>query len=66
MMFNTTKKNTKLYFEIIQKLYYNNKLSSVELSNLTNRSIPLITKSVNTLIEQGFVEESGYAPSSGG
>lgn len=66
MMFNTTKKNARLYFEIIQKLYYHDKLSSVELSNLTNRSIPLITKSVNALIEQGFIEESGYAPSSGG
>lgn len=65
-MFGTTKKNAKLYFEIIQNLYYKNKLSSVELSSITNRSIPLITKSINTLIELGYIEESGYAPSSGG
>ncbi|MFD1631895.1 ROK family protein [Pseudopedobacter beijingensis] len=65
-MFNTSKKNARLYFDIIQQLYYNQKLSCVELSTLINKSIPLVTKSINYLIEQGYVEESGYAPSSGG
>ncbi len=65
-MFNTTKKNARLYFDIIQQLYYNTELSCVELSLLIHKSIPLVTKSVNHLIEQGFVKEQGYAPSSGG
>lgn len=65
-MFNTSKKNSKLYFDIIRELYYNKELSCVELSKLTDKSIPLITKSLNTLIEKGHVIECGYAPSSGG
>ncbi|RZJ99941.1 MAG: ROK family protein, partial [Flavobacterium sp.] len=65
-MFNTTKKNSNLYFDIIRELYYNKELSCVELSKLTDKSIPLITKSLNTLIAQGHVLECGYAPSSGG
>lgn len=65
-MFNTNKKNTKLYFDIIQQLYYGKVMSCAELSTLINKSIPLVTKSLNHLIETGFVKEEGYAPSSGG
>jgi predicted NBD/HSP70 family sugar kinase len=65
-MFNTNKKTAKLYAEIIQQLYYGEQLSCAELSLLIDKSIPLVTKAVNHLIEAGFVIEQGYAPSSGG
>ncbi|MRX46566.1 ROK family transcriptional regulator [Pedobacter puniceum] len=65
-MFNTNKKNAKLYFDIIQQLYYGGILSCADLSNLIDKSIPLVTKSLNHLIETGFVVEKGYAASSGG
>jgi glucokinase-like ROK family protein len=65
-MFNSNKKNSRLYFDIIQQLYYGKVLSCAELSSLINKSIPLVTKALNYLIETGFVIEEGYAPSSGG
>lgn len=65
-MFTANRKNTKLYYEIIQQLYYSKQLSSVELSTLLGKSNPLITRALNFLIESGFVIEQGYAPSSGG
>ncbi|MCD8740096.1 ROK family protein [Mucilaginibacter roseus] len=65
-MFNANKKTAKLYAEIIQNLYYSEQLSSAELSARIDKSIPLVTKAVNHLIEAGFVVEQGYAPSSGG
>jgi len=65
-MFNANKKNKKLYYELIQQLYYGKLLSSVELSTRLNKSNPLITKALNFLIDNGFVVEQGYAPSSGG
>lgn len=65
-MFNTNKKNSKLYAEIIQQLYYGTMMSCAELSMRLDKSIPLITKSLNHLIEMSLVVEQGYAPSSGG
>ncbi|MGY4383442.1 putative NBD/HSP70 family sugar kinase [Pedobacter sp. UYP24] len=65
-MFNTNKKTSKLYAEIIQQLYYGKLLSCAELSLKTAKSIPLVTKSLNHLITMGLVIEQGYAPSSGG
>ena len=60
------KKPSKLHYELIQELYYRKSASCNELSAATNKSIPLVTKVVNELIEMGEVEEQGYAPSSGG
>src|SRR5690606_186908 len=65
-MFNSNKTNSRLYFHIIQQFYYGKVLSCAELSSLINKSIPLVTKALNYLIETGFVIEEGYAPSSGG
>ena len=65
-MFNTNKKNSKLYAEIIQQLYYGTVMSCAELSSKIDKSIPLVTKSLSHLIEMGLVVEQGYAPSSGG
>lgn len=41
-------------------------MSCADLSVFIDKSIPLITKALNHLIEMGYVIEQGYAPSSGG
>ncbi|RZK41938.1 MAG: ROK family protein [Pedobacter sp.] len=60
------KKNSKLHFALIQELYYRNTASCNVLSTATKKSIPLVTKVINDLVEMGYVSERGYAPSSGG
>lgn len=65
-MFNANKKNTKLYFDIIKELYYNQSMSCADLSSKIDKSIPLVTKAINYLIEKGFVLDNGYAASTGG
>lgn len=60
------KKTTKLHYELIQELYYRKLASSNELSSATKKSIPIVNKTLNELIELQFVEEKGLAPSSGG
>ncbi|HVW14125.1 MAG TPA: ROK family protein [Mucilaginibacter sp.] len=59
-------KSTHLKNMIIKRLYFDKALSCAELSVLFDRSIPSIAKALNELIEEGFVVEQGYAPSSGG
>lgn len=51
---------------IIKCLYFDKAMSCAELSELFDKSIPSIAKAVNELIDEGFVIEQGYAPSSGG
>ena len=51
---------------IIKCLYFDKAMSCAELSELFDKSIPSIAKAVNELVEEGFVIEQGYAPSSGG
>lgn len=65
-MSNITKKTSKLHYDLIHELYYRKSASCNELSAATKKSIPLVTKVVNELIEMGYVAERGYAPSSGG
>ena len=52
--------------QILSALYFANKLSSVELSNLLGKSIPHVTKLLMEMMEAGFVEDAGLSPSSGG
>lgn len=59
-------KSTELKSEILKQLYLEKSLSCAEMSALFNKSIPIITKTINELIKEGFVIEVGYAPSSGG
>ncbi len=59
-------KSTHLKNMIIKCLYFDKAMSCAELSELFDKSIPSIAKAVNELIEEGFVIEQGYAPSSGG
>src|SRR3954452_3397245 len=52
--------------QIVRQLYFGNVLSCAELSLKINKSLPLTTKILNELIEDGWVIETGYAPSTGG
>lgn len=51
---------------IIKELYSEKVLSSADLSLRIKKSLPLVAKSVNELIETGYVTEVGPGPSSGG
>ncbi|HEY4156422.1 MAG TPA: sugar kinase, partial [Puia sp.] len=51
---------------ILKQLYFYDTLSSADLSAQINLSLPITTKMVNELIEEGHVLETGYAPSTGG
>ncbi|HEX5152099.1 MAG TPA: ROK family protein [Parafilimonas sp.] len=52
--------------EIVKELFFGGELSAAELSALTNKSLPLVTKILNELIEDDYVIENGYAHSTGG
>ena len=54
------------YSETIKCLYYNKVITSTDISELTGKSIPYTTKVLNELIKEGYVEEKGFANSSGG
>jgi predicted NBD/HSP70 family sugar kinase len=50
----------------IRCLYYNEALSSSDISSYIGKSIPHAIKVLNELIKEGYVIEKGYASSSGG
>jgi predicted NBD/HSP70 family sugar kinase len=52
--------------QIVKQLYFANMLSPTELSMRIEKSLPLTTKILNDLIEDGWVVETGFAPSTGG
>lgn len=62
----TIEKGQLLRADIIKQLYYRNPLSLTELSKLTHKSLPLVTKLVNGLVAEGYVSEQGLAASTGG
>jgi predicted NBD/HSP70 family sugar kinase len=51
---------------ILKRLYFQKNQSCAELSAWLKKSIPVVTKVLNELIEEGFVVTNGYAPSTGG
>jgi glucokinase-like ROK family protein len=59
-------KGTQLKNMIVKRLYFDKALSCAELSERFEKSIPSIAKAINELMDEGFVVEKGYAPSSGG
>src|SRR6201996_2919039 len=59
-------KGSQLKNMIIKRLYFDKAMSCAELSELFDKSIPSIAKAINELMDEGFVVEQGYAPSSGG
>ena len=58
----------KLFYKglIFREFYFSGSLSCADLSERIGKSLPLTMKILNELIEEGYVKESGYAPSSGG
>jgi predicted NBD/HSP70 family sugar kinase len=59
-------KNLLYKRKIIKHLYFSNMLSCADLSDKINKSIPLTTKMLGKLMEEGWVVETGYAASTGG
>ncbi len=59
-------KNNRYKRQIQKHLYFEKELSCADLSLLTDKSLPLTTRVLNELIEDGSVIESGYAHSTGG
>ena len=52
--------------QIFRELYFSGQLSCADLTERIGKSIPFTMKMLNELIAEGYVKESGYAPSSGG
>jgi predicted NBD/HSP70 family sugar kinase len=59
-------KRTAFKGKIIRQLFFTDGLSCSEISNKLNKSLPFINGLLAELIEEGSVQETGYAPSSGG
>ena len=59
-------KNDLYKRKLIGELYFNGQMSCADLSMKIDKSIPLTTKILNELIEEGYVIETGYANSTGG
>src|SRR5690349_23036041 len=51
---------------VFREFYFSGTLSCADLSDRIGKSLPLTMKILAELIEEGYVYESGYAPSSGG
>ena len=58
----------KLFYKrlIFREFYFSGTISCADLSERIGKSVPLTMKILNELIGEGYVKESGYAPSSGG
>lgn len=54
------------HLSIIKALYFNNVLSSLEISKITGASIPTITKHIEELIAGGYIIEKGFAQANSG
>lgn len=52
--------------DTIKSLYYNKLLTSADISNYTGKSIPYVIKVLNELKKINYVQEKGFANSSGG
>ncbi|HUM67149.1 MAG TPA: ROK family protein, partial [Chitinophagaceae bacterium] len=51
---------------LFRELYFSGHLSCADLSERIGKSIPFTMKVLMELIAEGYIKESGYAPSSGG
>lgn len=52
--------------KIMKHLYFADSMSCAEISHTINKSIPLTTRILGELVKDGFVIETGLAPSTGG
>jgi predicted NBD/HSP70 family sugar kinase len=51
---------------VLKELYFLRQASCAELSDRTKKSLPLVQKVVNEMITEGYLQETGLAPSTGG
>lgn len=59
-------KATDIRNKVLKQLYFEKSMSHAGLSTHLNKSLPIISRAVSDLIEEGLVVEQGFAPSSGG
>lgn len=59
-------KQTAYKKNIIKELFFAGELSAADLCLLTDKSLPLTTRLLGELMEEGSVVENGYASSTGG
>src|SRR5258708_17301388 len=59
-------KNMLYKKRIVKQLYFSNALSCSDLSSRIESSLPLTTRMLNELIDENYIVETGYAPSTGG
>lgn len=59
-------KENSLKFLIIKELYFGDTMSCADLSKKVKKSLPVVAKVLNELIQENYVIEHGYAKSSGG
>lgn len=60
-------KNLQLRNFVLQALFYNEAgLSLPQISQLSKKSLPVVTQVVTALVDDGYVVEFGVAPSNGG
>lgn len=52
--------------KIVKELCFGNSLSGTEISSRIEKSLPLTVRMLGELVNEGLVQEKGYAPSSGG
>jgi len=55
-----------LKFEVLKRLYFDGALSCADLSESLDKSLPIIAKAINEMMDAGIVIENGYARSTGG
>lgn len=63
---STLTKQQLLRNELIKLFYYDNQLTLAELSRRSHKSLPLVTSTINGLVEDGYVQEFGLVASTGG
>ncbi|MFC6099292.1 ROK family protein [Olivibacter domesticus] len=51
---------------ILRHLYYSGALSLADLCAFTHKSLPIVTSAVTALLEEKYILEHGFAPSTGG
>lgn len=59
-------KQSILKSSILKEIYFLGLASCADLSEKTGKSLPLVQKLINEMIDDQFIEESGLAPSTGG
>src|SRR5687767_2375058 len=59
-------KNLSYKKRIVKELYFGGLLSCSDLADRIGKSLPLTTRMLNVLINDGLVTERGYAASTGG